>query len=68
MNPLKPMLGASHNENMPIQIYRKFHLLKLKIFTHKNSDIFHMSAQNIVCRYKNRLGEAVLMSTHNLSI
>ena len=25
-------LGMSHYENMPIQIYRKFHLQKLKIF------------------------------------
>ena len=32
---------------MPIQIYRKFHLQKLKNFQIKNSDIFHISAQNI---------------------
>ena len=25
-------LSLSHHENMPIQIYRKFHLHKLKIF------------------------------------
>ena len=36
---------------MPIQINRKFHLQKLKIFRYKNSDIFHVSAQNIDCRY-----------------
>ena len=40
-----------HYENTPIQIYRHFHLLKLKIFRYKNSDIFHMSAQNIDCGY-----------------
>ena len=31
---------------MPIQIYRKFHLLKLKKFRKQNSDIFRSSAQN----------------------
>ena len=36
-----------HYENTPIQIYRKFRLQKLKIFTYKNSDIFHISALNI---------------------
>ena len=40
-----------HYENTPIQIYRKFHLQKLKIFRLKNSDIFHISAQNIDCGY-----------------
>ena len=40
-----------HYENTPIQIYRHFHLQKLKIFRYKNSDIFHMSAQNIDCGY-----------------
>ena len=38
-------------ENTPIQIYRNFHLQKLKIFGYKNSDIFHISAQNIDCGY-----------------
>ena len=37
-----------HYENTPFEIYRKFHLQKLKIF---NSDIFHISAQNIDCGY-----------------
>ena len=36
---------------MPIQIYGKFHLQKTKIFQIKNSDIFHISAQNIDCGY-----------------
>ena len=41
-----------HYENMSIQIYRKFHLKKLNIFRKKkNSDIFHISAQNIDCGY-----------------
>ena len=40
-----------HYENTPIQIYRKFHLQKLKIFRLKNSDIFHIFAQNIDCGY-----------------
>ena len=40
-----------HYENTPIQIYRKFHLQKLKIFSLKNSDIFHISSQNIDCGY-----------------
>ena len=40
-----------HYENTPIQIYRKFHLQKLKKFQIKNSDIFHISAQNIDCGY-----------------
>ena len=44
-------LLTKHYENTPIQIYRKFHLQKLKIFRHKNSDIFHISAQNIDCGY-----------------
>ena len=38
-------------ENMPIQIYLKFYQQKkMKIFR-KNSDIFHISTQNIDCRY-----------------
>ena len=40
-----------HYENTPIQIYRHFHLQKLKIFRYKNYDIFHVSAQNIDCGY-----------------
>ena len=41
----------SHYENMPIQIYRQFHLKKTENFQIKNSDIFHISAQNIDCGY-----------------
>ena len=40
-----------HYENTPIQIYRKFHLQKPKFFQVKNSDIFHISVQNIDCGY-----------------
>ena len=38
-------------ENTPIQIYGKFHLRKTENFQIKNSDIFHISAQNIDCGY-----------------
>ena len=44
-------MKTTHNENMPIQIYRKVHLQKVKNFQIKNSDIFHISAQNIDCGY-----------------
>ena len=40
-----------HYENTPIQMYRKFHIQKLKIFRLKNSDIFYISAENIACGY-----------------
>ena len=40
-----------HYENMPIHIYRKFHLQKLIFFLDNNSDIFHISSQNIDCGY-----------------
>ena len=39
-------LDKNHYEDTPIQIYRNFHLQKLKIFRYKKSDIFHISAQN----------------------
>ena len=52
---------------MPIQIYRKFHLNKTENFQIKNSDIFHISTQNIDCGYLlDCLSETVLRSTHNL--
>ena len=40
-----------HYENMPIQIYRKFHLQKTENFQIKNSDSFNISAHNIDCGY-----------------
>ena len=41
----------SHYENTPIQIHWKFYHQKMAIFQIKNSDIFHISAQNIDCGY-----------------
>ena len=43
-------------ENTPIQINRKFHLEKLKIFRKKTKNkktliFFHISAQNFDCGY-----------------
>ena len=38
-------------ENMPIQIYIKFHVQKLKIFRYKNLIFFHIYTQNIDCGY-----------------
>ena len=40
-----------HYENTPIQIHWKFYHPKMAIFQIKNSDIFHISAQNIDCGY-----------------
>ena len=52
---------------MPIQTYGKFYHQKNENFRIKNSDIFHISAQNIDCGYSlEPLGEAVQTSTHNL--
>ena len=42
--------GYYHYENTPIQIYRKYNLKNGK-FSDKNSDNFHISAQNIDCGY-----------------
>ena len=42
---------SNHYENTPIQIYRKFHLLKTENCQTKNFDILHISAQNIDCGY-----------------
>ena len=43
--------GSYHYENTPIQIYWKFYSQKQENFQIKNSDIFHISAQNIDCGY-----------------
>ena len=40
-----------HYENTLIQMYWKFHHQKIWKFSDKNSDIFHISAQNIDCGY-----------------
>ena len=45
------MSGHFHYENTPILIYCKFQLQKTENFQMKNSDIFHISAQNIDCGY-----------------
>ena len=41
-----------HYENMPNQLHWKFYHQNLKIFIEKKSDIFHISAQNIVFEQK----------------
>ena len=43
--------SGTHYENMSIQIYGKFNNQKRKKNLIKNSDIFHISAQNIDCGY-----------------
>ena len=43
--------NISHYENTPIQIHWKFYHQKMAIFQIKNSDIFHISDQNIDCGY-----------------
>ena len=40
-----------HYENTPIQVHWKFYHQKKAIFQIKNSNIFHISAQNIDCGY-----------------
>ena len=40
-----------HYQNTPIQIYKKISPPKTENFQIKNSDIFHISAQNIDCGY-----------------
>ena len=42
--------AALYYENKPIQITENFNTKKWK-FLDKNSDIFHISAQNIDCEY-----------------
>ena len=49
-----------HYENTPIQIYWKFYKPNKENFQIKNSDIFHILAQNIDCGY------SVLTNTHSL--
>ena len=45
-------ITVNHYKNTPIEIYRKFHLQKLTNWKFKkNSDIFHIPAQNIDCGY-----------------
>ena len=42
---------GTHYENTPFQIYKKISPPKTDNFQIKNSDIFHISAQNIDCGY-----------------
>ena len=42
---------VGYYENMPIQIYWEFYHQKMKTFIQKTSGSFHISAQNIDCRY-----------------
>ena len=51
MYSLEAHRSRGHYENMPIQIYRKFHLKKTENVQIKTSDIFHISTQNIDCGY-----------------
>ena len=46
-----PQAKEKHYENKPIQIYWKFYRQNKWKFSDKNSDIFHISAQNIDCGY-----------------
>ena len=48
---LTPVVGPIHYENTPIQIYWKFYNQEKEKFQIKNSDIFHIPAQNIDCGY-----------------
>ena len=54
-----------HYENTPIQIYRDFHLQKLKIFRKKSIVVIFLLKIKIVGTCENCLGEAVLI-THSL--
>ena len=45
-------------DTTPIQIYWKLHHQKLKV-SDKNSDIFHISAQNIDCGYSLELPQGI---------
>ena len=50
-NPWATFYQILQYENMPIQTYWKFYHHKKENFRIKNSDIFHISAQNIDCGY-----------------
>ena len=58
----------------PIQIYWKFYNQKMAIFQIKNTDIFHISAQNIDCGYllelphrgsSNKYSQSMFLSRNN---
>ena len=48
---IRTMMGPTRYEKTPIQIYWKFHNPKTENFSDTNSDIIHISAQNIDCGY-----------------
>ena len=48
-------VDSLYYENTPIQIYWKYYHQKKWKFSDKNSDIFHISAQNIDCGYSLQL-------------
>ena len=48
---LTSCLFDTHYENLPIQIFWKINHRKIENFQTKNSNIFHISAQNIDCGY-----------------
>ena len=51
-NPNTKSREPAHYENMPVEVYWKFYHQKLKKKnSDKNSNIFHISAQNIDCGY-----------------
>ena len=50
-SPQNIFIFTTHYENTPIQIYSKISPPKTKKFSVKNSDIFHIFAQNIDCGY-----------------
>ena len=49
-NKTDKYIYTQHYENMPIQIYKKFHF-QTENFLIKNNDIFYISTQNIGCGY-----------------
>ena len=49
--PISLVFNLAHYENTPIQILLKILPPKTENFQIKNSDIFHISAQNIDCGY-----------------
>ena len=56
------VLVVYHYKNTPIQIYWKFYHQKLKFFRWKNSDIIHISTQNIDYRYSNEYPQSMFLS------
>ena len=67
MNNPSLFLNVTHYKNTPIFKYIENFTTKKGKFSDKNSDIFHIPAQNTDCGCSlELLSEAVLTSTHNL--